>query len=106
MEVKALSRLAAKGGMVVATGGGILTTPSNIPLIKSSGYVVFLDRALEKLLQQKTRNRPLLREGIEAIIRLYTERLPVYRSTADFIIDPDSKGAINRICGSYRRYIK
>ncbi len=105
METKTLSKLAARGGMVVATGGGILTTPANIPILRTSGYVVFLDRKLEYLLRQKMRNRPLLREGQAAIIRLYNERLPTYRANADYTDNPDSKGAIGRIINNYRKFI-
>lgn len=105
METDMLFALASRGGTVVATGGGILTTPANIPIIRSSGYTVFLDRKLDDLLNQKIRNRPLLREGKEAIIRLYGERRSSYIQNADYIDNPDSRGIIGRIISSYKRFI-
>lgn len=105
METDMLLRLASRGGTVVATGGGVLTTPSNIPIIRSSGYIVFLDRKLDELVNQKLRNRPLLREGKEAIIRLYSERRSSYIQNADYIDNPDSRGVIGRIISSYKRFI-
>lgn len=105
METDMLLRLASRGGTVVATGGGVLTTPSNIPIIRSSGYTVFLDRKPDELVNQKLRNRPLLREGKEAIIRLYNERRSSYIQNADYIDNPDSRGVIGRIISSYKRFI-
>lgn len=105
METNVLNNLAAHGGTVVATGGGILTNPANIPIIRSSGFTVFLDRKLDQLLNQKLRNRPLIREGKDAIIRMYNERRGAYISNADYIDNPDSRGAIGRIISSYRRFI-
>lgn len=105
METNMLLRLASRGGTVVATGGGVLTTPANIPIIRSSGYTVFLDRKLDELLNQKLRNRPLLRDGKEAIIRLYNERRSSYIQNADYIDNPDSRGVIGRIISSYKRFI-
>lgn len=105
METDMLLKLASQGGTIVATGGGVLTTPANIPIIRSSGYTVFLDRKPDELVNQKIRNRPLIRDGKEAIIRLYRERRSSYIQNADYIDNPDSRGVIGRIISSYKRFI-
>ena len=103
-ENKALALLAARGGYIVATGGGIITNPDNISILHGSGYIVFLNRDPEKLLQQRVHNRPLIRNGADSILKLYKDRLSTYISNADYIINPDNRGAISRIADRYRRY--
>lgn len=97
LEQEALKQFAGMGSLVVATGGGVLTHEGNLEIMKASGYTVFLDRRLEKLYGQRISNRPLIREGDEAIKRLYDERHECYKSVADFIIDPDLPDALERI---------
>lgn len=103
LESETLLRAAESGGQVVATGGGILTVEQNIPLIKSSGIVVFLNRDIGILLNAKTVNRPLIRSGREAILKLYSERIETYRACADIIVNPDSAGCIGKIIDYYKK---
>lgn len=103
IESETLLGVAERGGHVVATGGGILTVERNIPIIKGSGIVVFLNRDISILLNAKTANRPLIRGGREAVLKLYAERIETYRKCADLIVDPDSAGCIGRILDYYKR---
>ena len=103
IESETLLGVAERGGHVVATGGGILTVERNIPIIKGSGIVVFLNRDISILLNAKTSNRPLIRGGREAVLKLYAERIETYRKCADLIVDPDSAGCIGRILDYYKR---
>lgn len=97
LEHNALLNVARLGNLVVATGGGVLTYPLNQPILKNSGVTVFLDRSPESLYRAKIKNRPLIREGEEAVRKLYEERLEQYRSFADLTVDPDSPEAIGEI---------
>ena len=102
LETKLLRALAKKGGLIVATGGGMPLREENRRLMHASGTVVFLDRALEKLYGQDTFGRPLLaaetQEQVNANIeRLYRERRPVYVEAADITVDPDAEDAAERI---------
>lgn len=97
LEHRMLTNVASIGGLVVATGGGILTEPDNLPVLKSSGITVFLDRDPERLYRAKTRNRPLIRDGEQAVRRLYSERIDQYRSCADLTVDPDADDAESQI---------
>lgn len=106
MESAALRKVAEKGETVVATGGGIICSNENIELMKSSGFIVFFDKSIEQLLKQSIKNRPLLREGDSAIIKLYEERLPIYRAIANLTVNPDSSDVINKICAAYDLFIK
>lgn len=101
IENQMLVRLARQGGMIVATGGGILTYEPNIPILQASGIVVFLDRSPDGLVGAKAKNRPLIRDGAEAIVRLYKERINQYRTNADLCVDPDNADSVKRIAEFY-----
>ena len=90
-ERHAAQTLAAKSGLVIATGGGTLTFQENVDVLKRSGRIVLLDVPVEvvaKRLQNDT-TRPLLnRPDKEAAMReLYDRRLPLYRAAADIVVD-------------------
>lgn len=88
LEHAAVCEAALRGGAIVATGGGVLTFPANIPVLRHSGKIVFIDRDLKALTRVSTRNRPLIRSGAKAIIRLYNERIADYRTNSDLIFKP------------------
>ena len=111
METRLLHSIAERGGMIVATGGGMPIWGDNPRLMKYSGVTVFLDRSLEKLHGQNTVNRPLLaadsEEEVNANIdRLYRERHDKYLAAADITVDPDSEGTAERIAEAYLRWIE
>ncbi len=105
-ETQALLFAARQGSAIVATGGGAILRQRNIEIMRGSGLTVFLDRRLENLLNQKTVNRPLLREGGDAMIscnitRIYNERHDAYAAAADISIDPDAPDAVKAIIEFY-----
>ncbi len=90
IETNALKLLMNANGLVLSTGGGIITRKENIPLLKNSGKIFFLDRSPDLLLQNTDlQKRPLLvgDDGSKKIMALYDQRIETYRKTADFIID-------------------
>ena len=90
-ESSALRSLLGKRGCVIATGGGIVTQPRNLPLLRHLGYVVWLDADPERLARRTalSTNRPLL-VGEESpkgkLERLLGERKPAYKGLADLRI--------------------
>ncbi len=67
---------------VIATGGGIIKREKNYRPLHQNGNIIFLKRDISSL---ATDGRPLSkRDGVE---KLYVERLPLYKSFADFEID-------------------
>ncbi len=86
LEAEALESLAQdalKSGknLVVATGGGIVTTPSNITFMRKTGYVVHLTRPLEDILSSfNTEKRPLFKGQPEKLMGIYNERRKAYES--------------------------
>ena len=74
---------------VVATGGGIVTREENIRLMRSSGYVVWLNRPLEEMIADVRQDtRPNLAGDKEERMRaLFAQREALYRRAAHLEYD-------------------
>lgn len=94
-ERAVLAVLEGSGPMVIATGGGIVESAENRDRLRSMGTVVWLQASPETIEVRMSRDaksgdqRPALsKEGslgeIRAILR---RREPLYRETADYMID-------------------
>ena len=66
--------------------------------MKKNGIIIFLNRAIENILEENHENRPLL-QNIENLWKLYDERIKLYRKYADIIIknDDDMNVIVERI---------
>ena len=97
--------LGDKSPMVIATGGGIVTTDVNISLLRQLGTVFFLKASIDQLAARtsKDKKRPLLQvENPKAKIQELLElRTPLYESAAHTSIITDARGAkgvVQQIC--------
>lgn len=90
-ETAILDELTEKKGIVLATGGGTILKAENRQFLMSRGTTIYLFANIETLLERtsKDRNRPLLQtEDPQAKLKeLFEIRDPLYRETADIIID-------------------
>ncbi|MBQ8356326.1 MAG: shikimate kinase [Clostridia bacterium] len=77
-ETAVLADIAKESGLVIATGGGVVTRERNYPLMHQNGRILFLDIKPDEL---PTEGRPLSQKKSPAV--LYAERLPLYRAVAD-----------------------
>ena len=79
LEAKALQDLRTKGPSIVALGGGAFIQDANRLLIQELGYSVFLDCALEVIVERcpPDGTRPLLQSS-GSVEALYASRLPYY----------------------------
>ena len=81
-ETQVLAEECKKSGIVIATGGGIVTRPENLDLLRQNSFIIYLKRNLTDL---KPDGRPLSQSvGVEA---LANQRLPTYEAWSDHIID-------------------
>ena len=66
--------------------------------MKKNGIIIFLNRAIENILEENHENRPLL-QNIENLWKLYDKRIKLYRKYADIIIknDDDMNVIVERI---------
>jgi shikimate kinase/nucleoside-diphosphate-sugar epimerase len=92
-ESAALRRLLGSKNHVIATGGGIVTQPQNLPLLRHLGFVVWLE-ADPKVLAARTASstdRPLLQEEdpLAKLERLLGARRDLYAQLADLRISTD-----------------
>lgn len=96
METQTIKELAVKQGVVISTGGGAVLREENINALKQNGFVVFVNRPLEKL--TPTPDRPLSSD-IDALKKRFAERKPIYKKVCDceIINDSDVKTALTRI---------
>jgi len=86
LETRALAEEAKKSGAVLATGGGVVTRPENLDLLRQNSLIVYLKRELTDLI---TDGRPLSQNmGIQA---LAGKRLPLYETWSDFAVQVEAK---------------
>jgi shikimate dehydrogenase len=81
-ESQALKTLCKESGLVIATGGGVVTRHENHRIIRQNGIVVFLDRDIAQL---PVTGRPLSqRDGVESLAAV---RLSLYKQWSDHIVN-------------------
>ncbi|MCR5295974.1 MAG: hypothetical protein K6E17_01070 [Clostridiales bacterium] len=83
LESEVIRELAPDGGRIISTGGGAVLRAENVEALRMNGRLFLLDRPLDELLP--TDDRPLA-DSREKIERLYRERTPVYRASADEVV--------------------
>jgi len=86
IETRILAEEAKKSGMVLATGGGVVTRPENLDLLRQNSLIVYLKRDLTDLI---TDGRPLSQNvGIQALAE---KRLPLYEAWSDCAVQVGAK---------------
>ena len=101
-ETQALKTLLNQNNQVIATGGGSVLREENQGLLRSKGYIVFLDTSVNQQLHRLRRDkkRPLLqtenpRQQLES---LFKTRHPIYQNLAG-LVGTDAQGRIGVIVG-------
>lgn len=85
IETDVLAQLGKQTGQVIATGGGCVTRPENLALLRQNGRIIWLRRDLSQL---STEGRPL--SQISNLANMYAIRQPLYKRFADMISDNNS----------------
>ena len=85
LESEVIRDVSREGHRIISTGGGAILREENLRALKRNGKIFFIDADLERL--QATNDRPLS-DTQEKLVRLYRERIDIYRSTADVTV-PD-----------------
>lgn len=92
-ETEALRSLSGVQNSIIATGGGIVTVPENLPLLRQLGFVVWLNADPQTLHQRTSHghDRPLLRNADPAgtLRTLLEKRGPLYEQVCDMKITTD-----------------
>lgn len=86
-EAESLKEVSGQCGVIVATGGGIVTVGENIDVMKKSGRVIFINTPVERIIKNSSLDgRPLLKDKSK-IFELYEKRRNLYLQAADAVID-------------------
>ena len=81
METELAKKILPRSGLVIATGGGIVTRPENFFYLRANSKVIYIKRPLETLKKQNVSNRPVSQNtGIEKLFEL---RSPLYEAVCD-----------------------
>lgn len=88
-ETNTLIQLTRETPSLISTGGGTVLRENNRAIMRNHGVIVLIDRPLEEIMGDiKLDRRPLLaQKGLSEVERLYHERIDIYRSVADFVMD-------------------
>lgn len=94
IETEVTAKMAKVCGAVLATGGGIVTKPDNMALLKQpDSFIVYIHRDFYKIATTPKRimdKRPILQHtSYEKLLTLYKQRLPLYRKYADCEVKND-----------------
>jgi shikimate kinase len=92
VEERVIARLAAGDGLMLATGGGAVLRVANRQALRAGGnHVIYLRSTPEELIRRLRHDskRPLLQvaDPLKRLRDLYAQRDPLYRETAEFVID-------------------
>lgn len=90
LETATLAEIAKEGGQVSATGGGVVTQPLNMQLLRQNSLLVWLDRPLADL--PISAARPLS-PNAQANAQLYQQRAPLYQRYADLRLPNEQSAA-------------
>lgn len=86
-ETQACKELSISDKTVVSTGGGVIKKDANMEILKETGVVIFIDRPVQKILEDININsRPLLKNGKDRLYNLYDERISLYKKFSDIEI--------------------
>ena len=100
-ETEAIQLLSAKGDCVIATGGGAILSAGNVKLLKQMGVIAWLNAPIKDIIDrlnddaQSSAARPQFTTNdlAQETMDIFAERLPLYKKTANFVIDTEGKSA-------------
>ncbi len=85
LESEVIRDVSSESRRIISTGGGAILRKENVRNLKRNGKLFFINAALSRL--RATDDRPLS-DTEDKLIRLYNERIDIYKATADVIV-PD-----------------
>jgi len=97
LETQVCRRLAEKHHTVISAGGGVVTRPENVQILRSFAYLVLLTATIEeiyqRIMQDGKKRRPLLAKSdpMGEIKKLLAIRDSMYRDAANAQVDTTGK---------------
>ena len=94
-ETQLLRNISEMKGLLIATGGGVVTRAENRKLLRRSGLVVWLKTTVHQQIERLNhdKSRPLLQtpDRETMLLKLARERDPLYRKVADLIFSSPNR---------------
>ena len=95
LESEVARELAGLDNIIIDTGGGIIERPENIETLKINSRIFWLRASVDAIVSriQEGTQRPALTAGktfTEEIAEVLEQRIPKYKSAAQFEIDTDA----------------
>ncbi|CEG13387.1 Shikimate kinase [groundwater metagenome] len=94
LEEDVIGNIAKEDKTIIATGGGVVMNSNNVQNLKKNGKFILLTASKENIINRiKNSDRPRLTTGTcieEEVDKILNERIPVYLSIADYIIETSS----------------
>jgi shikimate kinase len=92
LESQLVAEFAAADGLVLDTGGGVVTRPSNVELLRGSGILFLLQASVSDIVSRigGGTERPSLtgkKSFTEEVEEVLAVRRPLYQAAAHFVID-------------------
>ena len=84
-ESQIAERFGKESGLIISTGGGVVTVESNYPLLHQNGVIFWIRRNIDVL---PVDSRPLSKA--QGLSQMYEKRKPMYERFADAAVDNDS----------------
>lgn len=95
LESNAVREIYHKEAVVISTGGGIVTRPENMILLRQTGTIFYIERPIDMILASSDfATRPLLAKDSNRIYILYEERKHLYEKYCHFRIVNDQSQEI------------
>lgn len=89
LESEVIRDVSSESCRIISTGGGAVLREENVRALKRNGKLFFINAELSRL--RATDDRPLS-DTEDKLVRLYNERIGIYRATADTVV-PDMETA-------------
>jgi shikimate kinase len=93
LEFALTEELSGTSGMILSPGGGWITQPRSVELLRAAGRIIYLRASPEAVARRLRRveTRPLLagRDPVVALTELYERRRGLYE-TADVVVDTET----------------
>jgi len=90
IETEAVKKVSKMSGIIIATGGGVVTRKENIPYLRQNGRIIYLHCIPSDL--TPTPDRPL--SASRSVIRaMYEVRHPLYIEAADAVVEISHKSS-------------
>ena len=82
IETECAAEAGKKNGVIISTGGGIITRERNYDVLRQNGTIVFVNRSTDQL---ATRGRPI--SASRDLDELAKERMPLYKKWASVTVE-------------------